>query len=361
MLHRRRVCSVGSSSHESLSMSSFSSRLIHWQQSNGRHHLPWQNTRDPYAIWLSEIMLQQTQVITVIPYYLRFLEHFPDIQSLASAPLDDVLAQWSGLGYYSRARNLHRAVKQIVRDHEGVFPGKYQDILKLPGVGRSTAAAVAAFAYGERRAILDGNVKRIFTRYFGIEGYPGARKTEILLWQKAEELLPGGGKTHRSDIETYTQALMDLGATICTRAKPKCGMCPLNPGCFAFREGEIARLPSPRPRKSLPEKETAFLILMTQDKLLLEKRPERGVWPGLWSLPEMQVGENPVDYCMRRFGMETEPSPAMFPPVSPSKQPFLSPFTHTFTHFRLRIHPMPLRAISSPFGKKNEATGEERE
>jgi A/G-specific adenine glycosylase len=322
-------------------VSSFSSKLIHWQQSNGRHHLPWQNTRDPYAIWLSEIMLQQTQVATVIPYYLRFLRHFPDIGRLASASLDDVLAQWSGLGYYSRAQNLHQAAKRVVSHYDGAFPAEYQAILRLPGIGRSTAGAIAVFAYGARCAILDGNVKRIFARYFGIEGYPGERKTEILLWQKAEELLPGEAKASNSGIEAYTQALMDLGATVCTRVKPKCAVCPLSFHCIALHNNGIGRLPAPRPRKPLPEKETALLILMAHGRLLLEKRAAKGVWPNLWCLPEMPVGENAIEYCARQFGMGIRPLPNM------------SPFTHTFTHFKLRIHPTPVQAISSPSGNED--------
>ncbi|HVI79164.1 MAG TPA: A/G-specific adenine glycosylase, partial [Candidatus Acidoferrum sp.] len=306
-------------------MSSFSSKLIHWQQSNGRHHLPWQNTRDPYSIWVSEIMLQQTQVATVIPYYLRFLQYFPNVEGLASASLDDVLAKWSGLGYYSRGRNLHRTARLVMAHYGGIFPNDYQTILRLPGIGRSTAAAIAAFAYGARCAILDGNVKRIFARYFGIESYPGERKTEILLWQKAEELLPVEAGASNSGIEAYTQALMDLGATVCTRLKPKCAICPLSFDCFALRNDDAGRLPARRPRKPLPEKETALLILMAGGTLLLEKRPGKGVWPNLWCLPEMPVGEDPTDYCARRFGMGIRPLA--------NSASFMSPFTHTFTHF----------------------------
>jgi A/G-specific adenine glycosylase len=324
-----------------LKVSSFSSKLIQWQKDNGRHHLPWQNTRDPYAIWLSEIMLQQTQVSTVIRYYLRFLQHFPNIENLASASLDNVLAQWSGLGYYSRARNLHQTAKLVVSDHNGIFPRDYQSILRLPGIGRSTAAAIAVFAYGERSAILDGNVKRVFARYFGIEDYPGERKTEVLLWQKAEELLPGEAGAHDSGIEAYTQALMDLGATVCARAQPKCAVCPLSEGCAALGNGDTDRLPAPKPRKLLPEKETAFLILLAEGRLLLEKRPATGVWAGLWCLPEMPVGENSIEYCTRRFGMGTRQLN-----IPSSMSSFMPPFTHTFTHFRLRIHPSPVRVVS---------------
>lgn len=304
--------------------------MIHWQNGHGRHHLPWQNTRDPYAIWLSEVMLQQTQVATVIPYYLRFLWRFPDIESLALASLDDVLAQWSGLGYYSRGRNLHRAAQRVVDDHSGIFPQDAETIRQLPGIGRSTAAAIAVFAYGARCAILDGNVKRILARCFGIDGYPGERKTEALLWQKAQELLPENG-----GIEVYTQALMDLGATVCTRGKPRCTRCPLRQDCFAFRHDAMGRLPAPRPRKALPERETVLLMLMMHGKILLEKRPARGIWGGLWCLPEMPVNEDAGEYCNAHFGLTVTPLAQM---------PLL---IHTFTHFRLRIYPQPLRVDSS--------------
>ncbi len=317
-------------------VNSFSARLIRWQQSSGRHHLPWQNTRDPYQIWLSEIMLQQTQVATVIPYYLRFLRYFPDIHRLASASLDEVLAQWSGLGYYARGKNLHRTAQLVVSEHNGIFPRAYQSILRLPGIGRSTAAAISVFAYGARCAILDGNVKRILARHFGIAGYPGERKTQILLWQKAEELLPEQAETRHTGIEAYTQALMDLGATVCTRADPKCAICPLKSDCVALRHNEIDRLPAPRSRKPLPEKETALLILVAHGKILLEKRPDRGVWGNLWCLPEMPVSENAMEYCARRFGIAIKPLAPM------------PPFAHTFTHFRLRIYPQPAQVVSPP-------------
>jgi A/G-specific adenine glycosylase len=318
-------------------LNSFATKLIHWQKDHGRHHLPWQNTRDPYAIWLSEIMLQQTQVSTVIPYYLRFLQCFPDIGSLASASLDDVLAQWSGLGYYSRGRNLHRTACLVIADHGGVFPRDVEVIRQLPGIGRSTAAAIAVFAHGQQCAILDGNVKRIFARYFGIDGYTGEKKNEILLWQKAEELLPVEDESNvKNGIEAYTQALMDLGATICTRGKPKCSSCPLLRDCIAFRDNRTDKLPVPRPRKPLAERETAVLMLMKQGRIFLEKRPAVGIWGNLWCLPEMSVSESASEHCTRRFGMKVEPLAQM------------QPFDHTFTHFRLRIHPQPLQVVSCP-------------
>ena len=313
---------------------SFAIRLIHWQRQYGRHHLPWQNTRDAYRVWLSEIMLQQTQVGTVIPYYRRFLQRFPAMQNLAAASLDEVMAQWSGLGYYSRARNLHKAAQRIVGEHGGIFPEQVDVIRQLPGIGRSTAAAIAVFAFGKRAAILDGNVKRIFSRYFGIEGYPGEKSVEMQLWQKAEALLPAKDENSiERDIEAYTQALMDLGATICTRAHPRCGSCPLRLECIAFRDNRVHRLPTPRPRKVLPEREAALLLVVTQGKILLEKRPSAGVWGALWSLPEMGMNENVIEYCMQ-FGINVRPMSQM------------EAFIHTFTHFRLRIHPLILQVIS---------------
>ena len=230
----------------------FSFQLIHWQRVHGRHSLPWQNTRDPYAVWLSEIMLQQTRVTTVIPYYHRFLQHFPDIKSLSLASLDEVLALWSGLGYYSRGRNLHKAARLIVRDHQGKFPCENSIIKQLPGIGRSTAAAIQVFAFGKRYAILDGNVKRVFARYFGVKGYPGEKKTEILLWKRAEKLLPENNVI--GDIEAYSQGLMDLGSNICTRTKPKCNICPIHLKCAALQENKIDKLPAARPRRTLLSK-----------------------------------------------------------------------------------------------------------
>lgn len=325
-------------------MSTFATKLIHWQKLHGRNNLPWQNTRDPYAIWISEIMLQQTQVATVVPYYLRFLHRFPDIESVASGAEDEVLALWSGLGYYSRGRNLHRAARLIAREQGGIFPRSLEIIQQLPGIGRSTAAAITVFAYGEQHAILDGNVKRVFARCFGMDGYPGERKNEMLLWRKAEELLPE--KNEQDQIGIYTQALMDLGATICTRAKPKCMTCPLRQECIALRDDRVNRLPAPRPRKPLPEKETVLLMLMRQGKVLLGKRPATGIWGGLWCLPEMPLSEDALAYCTRHFGMNVEPL-AHMPPLD-----------HTFTHFRLRIHPQPLQVISYPAALKAQGQDE---
>jgi A/G-specific adenine glycosylase len=308
----------------------FADRLIAWQQRSGRHDLPWQ-VRDPYAVWVSEIMLQQTQVETVIPYYRRFMARFPDLASLAAAPEDEVLALWSGLGYYARARNLQAAAWQIMAEHDGVFPPAFDVIQSLPGVGRSTAAAISAFAFGEQRAILDGNVKRVFCRLLGIEGWPGEKAIETRLWTLAEDLLPAANLT------AYTQGLMDLGATLCRRARPDCPQCPFAGDCVAKRQGRQGELPSPRPSKILPEKGTAMLIMVHAGELLLEKRRTAGIWGGLWSLPECEVEVDAVKQA-QRLGYE-----AAWLRDLPSLK-------HSFSHFRLQIHPRLLSVRQRPVG-----------
>ena len=235
---------------------------------------------DAYQVWLSEIMLQQTQVATVIPYYQRFTALFPTIAALAAATEEQVLAHWSGLGYYARGRNLHSAARIIVEKYHGKFPREFDQILELPGIGRSTAAAICALAWHERRAILDGNVKRVLARYCGIEGWAGNKEVEERLWQQAEALLPQHG------IAAYIQAQMDLGATLCTRSKPKCGECPVHSDCVAFQSGRISELPAPRKRKTVPERYCTFLLLMHGNDILLEKRPGSGIWGGLWCPPQ---------------------------------------------------------------------------
>ena len=308
----------------------FAPRIVDWQRRHGRHDLPWQNTRDPYRIWLSEIMLQQTQVATVIPYYERFLQRFPDVAALAAAAQEDVMPYWAGLGYYARARNLHRCAQEIARDWGGRFPPTAQAIATLPGIGRSTAAAIAAFAYGERSPILDGNVKRVFTRHFGIAGDPTKREVEQKLWALADaqvEAAPG------LDMAAYTQGLMDLGATLCTRGKPACEACPVADSCVAKREGRQAELPTPKARKAIPERETCMLVLRHEGAFLLQQRPEPGIWGGLWSLPEFDVSQDP-DSASRALGLE------------PEQRFELAAFAHTFTHYRLHIRPwlVPVRA-----------------
>ena len=306
-------------------MKSFSASVIEWQRTSGRHDLPWQRTRDPYRIWLSEIMLQQTQVSAVVPYYARFLARFPDLASLAAAPEDDVLALWSGLGYYARARNLHSAARAIAERHAGIFPDAFDAIVALPGVGRSTAGAIAVFAFGARQPILDGNVKRVFARAFGIAGFPGEKKIETAMWAQAEAQLP------LSEVEAYTQGLMDLGAGICTRSRPRCELCPLHHDCVARRENRIAMLPAPRPKKPLPEKSTVMLILQRDREVLLEKRPAPGIWGGLWSFPEIADLDGAARVLRMRFGAEVA-AEGMLPDVR-----------HGFTHYALTISPALLR------------------
>ena len=302
----------------------FATRVVVWQKRHGRHDLPWQNTRDPYRIWLSEIMLQQTQVATVIPYFARFLAKFPTLRDLANASEDEVLALWSGLGYYSRGRNLLRAAQIVAENFFGEFPKALSDILSLPGVGQSTAAAISAFAFGERQAILDGNVKRVFARHFGIAGFPGAKKVESKLWDVANDVLPN------QNIEAYTQGLMDLGATVCLRSRPLCLACPVEATCVAKRDSRIQELPSPRPKKVVPEKSTTMLIIAHAGEVLLEKRPPTGVWAGMWCFPEMPNVGSARDTCRERFGLETHlPKP-------------WEVLEHGFTHFKLSITPQPV-------------------
>lgn len=308
----------------------FSDAVIRWQKRHGRHALPWQNTRDAYRIWLSEIMLQQTQVTAVIPYYQRFLTRFPDVETLAVAETEEVMAHWSGLGYYSRARNLHRCAQRIVADHGGVFPDDPALLASLPGIGRSTAAAIAAFAYGTRAAILDGNVKRVFCRVFGIDGFPGVRVVENDLWQRAVALLP------ERDVQAYTQGLMDLGATLCTRSRPACGTCPLAQRCVALATGRVHELPVRKPKKTVPEKHTAMLIIADGGQVLLERRPDSGIWGGLLSLPECI---KPSTSAALPVSVDDEITNAVAPFGVIDSCERLQPFSHAFTHFRLHVVP----------------------
>jgi A/G-specific adenine glycosylase len=313
-----------SASHKIPKLADFSARLIAWQREHGRHDLPWQNTRDPYRIWLSEIMLQQTQVSTVIPYYGRFLARFPDVAALAAAPADDVMTLWAGLGYYTRARNLHRCAQVVVEQHGGRFPETVEQLADLPGIGRSTAAAIASFAFGARETILDGNVKRVLARVFGVEGFPGEKKIENGMWLLAESLLPAGGASNK-DVSAYTQGLMDLGATLCVRGKPACARCPFASDCVANVTGRQRELPAARPKKTVPTRRTWMLLLRDGDSVMLEKRPPSGIWGGLWSLPEA-ADEASLAQLAQDFGAGTQVSP-------------LAPLTHVFTHFRLDIEP----------------------
>ena len=312
--------------------SSFADALIDWQKQHGRHQLPWQGTRDAYRIWLSEIMLQQTQVATVIPYYARFLDSFPDVAALAAAPSETVMAHWSGLGYYTRARNLHRCAQQIVAHHAGRFPSDPETLASLPGIGKSTAAAIAAFAYGARAAILDGNVKRVFCRVFGVEGFPGQAAVEKNLWQRAEALLPAG------DIEAYTQGLMDLGATLCTRTRPACDRCPMQSRCIAYASGRTSELPARKPKKAIPEKSTVMLVVLHEGEILMEQRPPEGIWGGLLSLPELNrlsSGTSDVD-----LDLDEQLALAISSFGDIDDIAMLSSFVHGFTHYRLSVMPV---------------------
>lgn len=317
----------------------FAQRIVAWQRQYGRHGLPWQGA-DAYRTWLSEIMLQQTRVVTVVPYYLRFVARYPAIEDLAAGSEEEVLAYWSGLGYYSRARNLHCTARLIMQRHEGKFPHRFEEILALPGIGRSTAAAISAFAFHERRAILDGNVKRLLARFHAIEGYTGEKKIEAQLWEQAEALLP------KHDVAIYTQGLMDFGALVCTRSKPRCFACPLQADCAAYQGKRVAELPTPRPRKVLPEKYSIFLLICSGPDILLEKRPGSAVWGGLWCLPQVDpqsLGEvaDAGAYCFRQFRAEAMHVIA------------LSKFTHVFTHFKLHITPLLVQVTNKP-GKIEE-------
>lgn len=311
-------------------MPSFAERLIDWQQSHGRSDLPWQQTTDPYRVWLAEIMLQQTQVATVIGYYTRFLERFPNLVELAAAPVEDVMARWSGLGYYARARNLHAAARALVLHHGGRFPSDPAAMARLPGIGRSTANAIAVFCFGARAPILDGNVKRLLCRYLGIAGLPATTAVTNRLWQEASALLPD------RQVAIYIQAQMDMGATLCTRHRPRCAACPVAVRCVARRENRVTELPTPRPKKVLPERTATLLVLRAGGCVLLETRPPAGIWGGLLSLPELPEGAAAVDYCARRLGVTLHA-------VSPAPT-----FTHGFTHFRLHIHPLLCVATMQP-------------
>jgi len=313
----------------------FASRIIAWQRIHGRHQLPWQQTRDPYKVWLSEIMLQQTQVSAVVPYYERFLARFPDVATLANAPTGDVMAHWAGLGYYARARNLHACAQAVMRDWQGRFPARAVDLATLPGIGRSTAGAIAAFCAGERAPILDGNVRRVLSRHFAIDGDPGAAATLTRLWDLAQSLLPTQAACRRDPdtMASYTQGLMDLGATVCTRSAPDCAACPLAQTCTARAEDRVRDLPTPRARRMQAERDVGVLIVHRGDQVLLERRAPKGIWGGLWSLPEFEAGQDPRIAC--------EAIGVTFALIEP-----LATLSHTFTHFRLMIHPWLVRAYS---------------
>lgn len=303
----------------------FQQTMLVWFDNFGRKHLPWQQTKSPYSIWLSEIMLQQTQVATVIPYFQRFIQHFPTLSSLAKANIDEVIMLWSGLGYYARARNLHRCAQTIEKEYSGKFPQDLVLLQNLPGIGRSTAGAILALAFNQPAAILDGNVKRVLTRFHAISGWPSLSKVNKQLWGFAEHYSP-----KNKQISHYTQAMMDLGALVCTRTQPKCIECPLHSHCKAYIENNTVNYPSPKPRKTNPSRAIKMVILINeQQEILLEKRPSIGIWGGLWSLPECSITENVKNFCKKYYHCEIEK------PIK--KYPFLK---HMFSHFQLEIRPI---------------------
>ncbi len=312
-------------------MTTVAARLLAWYDTHGRHDLPWQLTRTPYSVWVSEVMLQQTQVGTVIPFYERFMRRFPTLAALAAAPLDDVLAHWSGLGDYARARNLWNAARIVVAQHGGELPTDFDALHALPGIGRSTAGAILAQAHGQRWPILDGNVKRVLARYDAVAGWPGLPAVANELWRHADAHTP----QHR--VADYTQAIMDLGGTVCTRAKPACTVCPFAEDCVAALTGAQALYPAPRPKRERAQRHVTVLVIRDPDgRVLLERRPARGIWGGLYSLPELPAEDSPREWCARVLGAAVAAERA------------LGVIEHAFTHFDLDLLPRLLELASSP-------------
>ncbi|MGS0694626.1 A/G-specific adenine glycosylase [Shewanella sp. 0m-4] len=302
----------------------FSTRIIEWYDNFGRKQLPWQLNKTPYKVWISEIMLQQTQVATVIPYFEKFIARFPDIDSLACAEQDEVLHHWTGLGYYARARNLHKAAQIMQSDFNGEFPTHFDDVLALPGIGRSTAGAVLSLSLGLNFAILDGNVKRVLARHGAIEGWPGKKPVEQQLWQLTEMLTPA------KDIQKYNQAMMDIGATVCTRSKPNCAQCPVAIDCKAQLSGRQTEYPGKKPKKSIPEKFAWLLVIEDEHQVHLEKRPPVGIWGGLWCFPQFAERAELDAYIKDKQ-------------LKMTSQQELVGFRHTFSHFHLDIQPVLVR------------------
>jgi A/G-specific adenine glycosylase len=297
----------------------FARQLLSWFDDHGRHNLPWQDNRNAYRVWVSEIMLQQTQVATVIPYFERFMARFPQLSDLAAAPVDDVLALWTGLGYYTRARNLHKCAQVLTEQYQGDFPVDSQTLAQLPGIGPSTAAAIVSQAYNKPAAILDGNVKRVLTRIYAIEGWPGQKVIEQQLWELAKQLTP---QQRNAD---YTQAIMDLGATICRRNKPLCVACPMQNSCQALAQDKVSALPTRKPKKDLPEKQVWILLLTDhQQNVQLYQRPHKGIWGGLWSLPEFASLEDLENHLALMGTINSQPLPEV---------------KHAFSHYKLTLHP----------------------
>ncbi len=324
--------------------SAFAQQLLAWFVQHGRKDLPWQQNPTPYRVWVSEIMLQQTQVNTVIPYYQKFMQAFPDLLTLANAPQDAVLHHWSGLGYYARARNLHQAAQQCVQQHNGIVPDNIEQLTQLAGIGLSTAAAILALAHQQQHSILDGNVKRVLSRYHCVAGWSGNAAVQKKLWPLAQQHTPA------TDVAAYTQAIMDLGATVCTRHQPQCACCPLAKGCQAYQQQCVADYPAPKPRKTLPYKKVCLLMLETQNgAVFLHKRPNKGIWGGLWSfieypdnLPLMQI----IHWCRQQFNIDIH------------QQQIWPEYQHSLTHFHMLITPVHLRCAGDDFDASNlQASG----
>ena len=323
-----------------LSPEQFAERLLAWFKIHGRHSLPWQQNPTPYRVWVSEVMLQQTQVATVIPYYQRFMARFPDVQSLAVAPIDEVLHLWTGLGYYARARNLRACAQALVAQHGGEFPADIESVEALPGIGKSTAGAILALSRGSRHPILDGNVKRVLSRVFGIAGDPGSAAVIGALWKKSDACTP------TKDVGAYTQAIMDLGATVCSRSAPACTVCPMSIDCVAALEGRQAELPGHKAQRTRGSREATLLIAETGSNgsiaALVERRPAVGLWGGLWSPPQFESEFAALDWCRREIG---EPE---------SGSQLLAPIHHAFTHFDLRLNPLRVRCRAFPTVRDGE-------
>jgi A/G-specific adenine glycosylase len=305
----------------------FATRVIAWQRTHGRHGLPWQGSDDPYRAWLSEVMLQQTQVVAVIPYFEKFIARFPTVHALASASVDDVLAHWAGLGYYARARNLHAAAQTLVAQYGTAFPREPTQWAALKGVGRSTANAIAAFSFGARVPILDGNVKRVLARHVGIAGFPGEKSVENALWDVAHSHLPA--RASHAQMRSYTQGMMDLGAQVCKRRDPLCLLCPISDDCVASRDGTTAQIPAARPSKVVPHHTRWIAVLTTAEHVWLERRASSGIWGGLLSLPEFST-QTEIEAFLSTF--------VPTPQITRDR-----PIEHAFTHYRLTLRPLRLR------------------
>jgi A/G-specific adenine glycosylase len=309
----------------------FAKQLLTWWDTHGRHDLPWQQDVNPYRVWVSEIMLQQTQVATVERYYARFMQAFPHVHALAAAAQDEVLHLWSGLGYYSRARNLHKAARQIVAENDGALPATLDELIALPGIGRSTAGAILALSLDQREPILDGNVKRVLARFYAVEGWTGSTANLKTLWAYAENCTPD------ERVANYTQAIMDLGATVCKRGQPACEACPLNTSCVAFAQGLTTQIPAPKPKKDRPRRATVMVIAVNANgDILLEKRPSQGIWGGLWSFPELNATADIDIWCQQR--LQTHPAVTQPWPV----------VAHSFSHYDLDMTPVEVHLSKPP-------------